>query len=239
MKNRALKLLSCIAAVIVIIATLNIKVSTKQGIDYKVSTLRIPLYLKVLDFFDRHYNYQWLTGRITEGSKTDKEKAFRIFKWTHENIKRIPPGYPAIDDHVWHIIVRGFGEIDQSSDVFTTLCNYAGIDAFYNKIFSKDHNSYMIFSFAKTDKRWVVFDPYNGVYFENKHGGLVDVEEIIKGDWVMRDIDSVAQEGSIKPDVNYALYLENLSLITSVSLNRANIQSPLKRLEYEIRKWMR
>ena len=54
-----------------------------------------------------------------------------IFIWTCENIRKQPDGLPVIDDHVWHIIIRGYGEPDQSSDVFTTLCNYAGIRAFY------------------------------------------------------------------------------------------------------------
>ena len=242
MKKKLLKLLFWIAALIVIIVVLNIKVSTRQGINYSVHTIRIPLYLKVLDFLDRHYNYQWLVQRIISNSETDKEKVLKIFKWTCENIKKVPDGYPVIDDHVWHIIVRGYGVVDQSSDVFTTLCNYAGIEAFYNKIFTKDRSSCAILSFAKVDKRWFVFDPYNGVYFKNKQGKLANIEEIIKGDWVKNSIDTVMQGSGIagrKSDIDYTSYLKNLSPITEMGLKRANIQSPMKRLEYEIKKRLR
>jgi len=58
---------------------LNINVTTQQGINYQWQTIEIPLYLKILDFFDRHYNYKWTVKRITGDSKTEKEKVFKIF----------------------------------------------------------------------------------------------------------------------------------------------------------------
>jgi hypothetical protein len=96
------------AIVIIVISVLNMKVTTKQGIDYKVSTLRIPLYLKVLDFFDRHFNYKWLVQRIIGNSGTDKEKVLKIFRWTCENIKKVPDGYPVIDDHLRKTIALAY-----------------------------------------------------------------------------------------------------------------------------------
>lgn len=214
-----------------IIYALNIKVTTKQGINYHVSTIEIPLYLKVLDFFDRHYNYKWTVKRIIGGSKTDEEKVMKIFKWTYENIKKTPEGYPIIDDHVWHIMVRGYGVNDQSSDVFTTLCNYADVDGFFTLVYTEDRSSRMPLSLVNIEGHWNVFDPYNGVYFKNKKGQQASIEEIIKGDWVEEYIDRLN-----KSDVNYDIYLKNLSPIIETRLKRANIQSPLNRLRYEIRK---
>ena len=158
-------------------------------------------------------------------------KVLKIFEWTHENIKNTPDGYPIIDDHVWHIIVRGYGQDDQSSDVFTTLCNYAGVDAFFSWVYSEDHRSRMPLSFVKVDSKWRVFDPYNGVSFKNKKGNLASIEDIINVDWV--------KEGVGGTDVNYTIYLKNLSPIIEAGLKRANTQSPINRLKYEIKKWLR
>ncbi len=234
MKKKLIKLLSWIVVLSVIIVTLNIQVSTKQGVNYKVSTLKIPLYLKILDFFDRHYNYKILVKEITIGANTEEQRVFSIFEWTYNHIKPQPERLPVVDDHVWHIIVRGYGVDDQSSDVFTTLCNYAGIDAFFSWIKGENAVSSIPLSLVKIDGRWRVFDPYNGVYFKNNKKGLADIAEIAKGDWLTESIDN-----SGKPNIDYAQYLKNIQPINSVGLIRSNTQSPLNRLRYEIEKRMR
>ncbi len=234
MKRRSLKLLSCIAAVIVIITVLNIKVSTKQGVNYKVSTLKIPLYLKILDFFDRHYNYKVLTAKITSGTSTDEQKVFNLFKWTYNHVKPQPEGLPVVDDHVWHIIVRGYGIDDQSSDVFTTLCNYAGSEAFFVWIEGENNDRMMPLSFVKIGGRLRVFDPYNGVYFKNNEDRLADFSDIAKGDWLTESIDSSGGSG-----IDYAHYLKNIQRVSNLELTRSNTQSPLNRLKYEIKKRLR
>lgn len=216
-----------------IIAILNVKVTTREGINYQWQTIEIPLYLKVLDFFDRHYNYKWLVKKITDNSKQEEEKVLKIFEWTHKNIKKVPEGYPVIDDHVWHIIVRGYGADDQSSDVFTTLCNYAGVDAFFSWVYVKDRSSRIPLSFVKVNERWNVFDPYNGVYFKNREKGLASIEDISKGDWLVEGVDNIK-----KPDIDYTMYLKNLPSLKEIGLKRANIQSPINRLRYEIKKWL-
>ncbi|MBI3599424.1 MAG: transglutaminase domain-containing protein [Nitrospinae bacterium] len=223
---------------------LNIKVSTRQGINYQWQTIEIPLYLKILDFFDRHYNYKWTVERIigdsnpptppfVKGGDEGVEKVLKIFEWTHENIKKTPESYPVIDDHVWHIIVRGYGVGDQLSDVFTTLCNYAGIDAFFDSPYAEDRNSRITLSFVKIDGKWNVFDPYNGVYFKNREGSLASIEEIIKGNWLTEGINK--DKGL---DINYAIYFKNLSPIKEMELQRSNVQSPINRFKYQIKKWL-
>lgn len=213
---------------------LNIKVSTRQGINHQWQTIEIPLYLKLLDFFDRHYNYKWTVKKIIGDSKEEEDKVMKIFKWSYENIKKNPEGYPVIDDHVWHIIIRGYGANDQSSDVLTTLCNYVGMDAFYEWVYTEIRDSRIPLSFVKVNGKWHMFDPYNGIYFKNRGGNLASVEEIINGDWQAEIIDSRK-----KPDVNYDIYLKNVSIIREGELGRANIQSPINRLRYEIKKWLR
>jgi hypothetical protein len=217
-----------------VIYILNIKVTTKQGINFQVQTIKIPLYLKALDFFDRHYNYKWTVERIIGDSKTEREKVFKIFEWTYKTIKKNPEGYPIIDDHVWHIIVRGYGAGDQFSDVFTALCNYAGIDAFFDSPYSEDRTSRIILSLVKIGEVWTIFDPYRGVYFKNREGSLASIEDIMKGDWVKEDIS----KDNDMINVDYTIYFKNLSPIRKMGLKRANTQSPLNRLKYEIKNWL-
>ncbi|MBL7197991.1 MAG: transglutaminase domain-containing protein [Candidatus Omnitrophica bacterium] len=235
MRRKILKLSLSLAAVFIFgAAMLNIQVSTKQGVNYQVSTLKLPLYIKVLGFFDRHYNYKLIAKRIIDGSREEEEKALKIFKWTHENIRKTPEGYPVVDDHVWHIIVRGYGEDDQSSDVFAALCNYAGMDAFYNWIYAQNDESHIVLSFVRVNGKWCVFDPYNGVYFKSKSGGIATIDEIKIGEWA---ITNIGQQQKNKSD--YEEFAKNLSSVKEIGLNRANIQSPLRRLIYEINKWMK
>jgi len=234
MKKSLCLLLCCIVVSVGIFAILNIPVATRQGINYQWHTIRLPLHLKILDFFDRHFNYKQLVKRIVKDADTDREKVMKIFEWTHQNIKRdIPEGWPIIDDHAWHIIVRGYGVNDQASDVFTTLCNYAGVDAFFTWINTSNRTKGISLSFIKIEQKWSIFDPYHGCYFKNKDGELADIEDIkSKAIWSIESLDG-------KPNIDYASYLDNLPSVKDVGLSRANIQSPLNRLFFEIRKCLR
>lgn len=217
---------------LVFLLALNITVSTRQVVNYKLKVLKIPLYLKLLDFFDRDFNYKLLAKNILGGSKTDKERVMKLFAWAHENIRKTPAGFPITDNHVWNIIVRGYGESDQASDVFTTLCNYASIDAFFTWLdIGPLDNHYIPLSFVKIEGRWSVFDPRGGFYFMNKKNEFAGIDEIAKGDW-----SAVSLDGSGASGVFYAEYLKNLELIKNVGLTRANTQSPINRLRLEIKK---
>ncbi len=216
---------------VVILLILNISVTSKQGINYVVRTIEMPLYIKIIEFFDRDYHYRELVSRVCRGYHTPEDKVLALFKWTHQNIKTdIPQGWPIIDDHVWSIIVRGYGVMDQLSDVFTTLCNYAGADAFYTWIYSVDKDKRIAFSLVKIEEKWRIFDPYNGNYFKNENGELADIEELTTGrTWFTESLDG-------KSDINYAVYIDNLPLVSNIGLTRANIQSPLNRLLFELKR---
>jgi len=230
--KKTFKIFICIIIPLVcIIAALNVDVTTRQGINFKVSVIKIPLYLKVLDFFDRHYNYKQLVHRIIAGAKNDEERVTRIFNWTYEHIKKQPDELPVIDDHVWNIIVRGYGKDDQSSDVFSTLCNYAGFKSFYDYIPLAHSRAKIILSYVNIGGLWYIFDPYNGVFFMNEKDTYASIDDIKNGNWRL-EYSGLAKESV--PD--YKESLSSIVKLKQVGLCRENIQSPLRRILFELQK---
>ena len=206
-----------------------------QGVDGKVSRMTLPLYLKVLNFYDRHLNYKWLAKQITGHLDTKEDKILRLFHWTHETIKPQPKSLPVMDSHVWDVYVRGYGVSDNFHDLFTTLCNYIGADAFFITLY-KDTGGQINLSFVRIKRGWVVFDPHSGIYFRNNTGDLATIENIIEQDW---HIVKLSQTDISK--VNYEQYIvENLPRIKKFSsrLIRANTQSPINRLRVQLHKWL-
>jgi len=208
-----------------IVFFLNLNVTTKQCIDYRCHAIQLPLYLKTLDFFDRHFNYKQLVKKIIQDAKNDEERALKIFSWTYNNIKRNPEGLPIMDDHVWYTIVRGYGVDDQFQDVFTTLCHYAGLDAFFDLLPSEKDKEIKPLSFVKLGDDWFIFDAYNGVYFKNARGKMASVKDLSSGDWQI-----VSLSRNELP--NYRDYFQNLNSINyrNYRSSRAALQSPLNRL---------
>ena len=165
--------------------------TTRQGIDFAVSTKTIPLYAKALAFLHRDAEYRLLAREITAGATTDEAKAMAVFDWTRRHIARTPHGWPVVDDHILHIIIRGHGLEDQMADVFTTLSTYAGVPAFWRSA-RIDERPGIVFSFAKVGARWAVFDVGNDIVLRTADGQLADVRELqadpVLSESVMRDI---------------------------------------------------
>src|SRR5205807_653962 len=91
--------------------------TTRQGVGPVVTTRHLPLYLKALDFVDRDANYRALARTITAGIASDEERVARLLAWTRETIHDQPAGFPIIDDHPWHIVIRRYGVDAQKADV--------------------------------------------------------------------------------------------------------------------------
>lgn len=211
---------------------LNLNVTTQQCIDYECHTISMPLYLKILDFFNRHYHYKQLVKNIVKDVATDEERVIKMFNWTYKNIKKAPAGLPVVDDHVWYTIVRGYAVNDQFSDVFTTLCNYAGIDAFYDWAYTQDKSGRISLSFIKINGKWYIFDPYRGAYFKDRAGNFATLEILKLGDGYI--IEYLDKQTTI--DIDYGRYLTNLASLKEIGLVRPKIQSPLNRFLFEIKK---
>lgn len=80
-----------------LLGILNIPVTSQQGVNYVVRTIKMPLYIKGIEFIDRDYHYKELVKEICQGCTNDEEKVLALFEWTHQNIKRdIPEDWPII-----------------------------------------------------------------------------------------------------------------------------------------------
>lgn len=226
MKKYKYRLLGCVVILVMTAILLNLEVTTLQGVNYKVHAVKLPLYLKLLDFFDRHYNYALVVRKITSGSVSDEDKVLEILEWMHKHIRENPKELPVIDDHVWHIIVRGYGVEGQFQDVFSTLCNYANMRSFSCEVYSEKDWSRKPFSFVRLGDRWSLFDAYNGVYFINKKGRIAAISELSE--------DGCRAVSIVKRDINvyYGDYFKNLGSINfnGWRLSRQAIQSPVRRL---------
>lgn len=219
-----------VISLVLLMGFVNLTVTTRQCINYDCRTIRMPLYLKTLDFYDRHFNYKFLVQGIVRGARSEEERALHLFSWTCANIRQRPQSLPVIDDHVWHIIIRGYGVRDQYQDVFTALCNYARVEAYYTNISSKKESKKIPLSFVRIADKWCVFDVSCGVYFKNRAGALADINEIKSGDWVLCRINS-----DNEVDVDYRDFIDNFPSSIKIRLRRANIQSPINRLLFEIK----
>jgi hypothetical protein len=231
-RNKAWKLGTVICCFIVFGIFFNIETITRQGINYQVRELKIPLYLKTLNFFDRHYNYKWLVRRILHNQKDESKKAKLIFQWTAAHIKKQPSELDIVDDHVWNIIVRGYGEDDQAADVCATLSNYAGLKGFLLrlKVSSGSAPNRIRISAIYFDGAWHLSDPYRHTTFENKKGKWATINEIVSGDW---EAKSYKDSDDIKNSINYQNYFQDLDKIdfnSSYGGSRSSIQDPVSRL---------
>ena len=235
-KNKTIIIL-VLAAALSSIIFLNITVTSKYGKNYQGFKHQLPLYLKVLNFYNRHFNYMWLTEKITGHVKTKKEKVLRLFQWVYETMHRQPKGLPVMDDHVWNIYVRGYGTSNQFADLFSTLCHYIGANSFFEYITINDHS--IFFTFVEIARGWVVFDPFNGVYFNNKNGNLATIKEIEDKNWNLINLEpSDIKKSAYEPFLEILPNIAEQYFKRDISLHRGNIQSPINRLKFQLKNWL-
>ncbi|MFA5142554.1 MAG: hypothetical protein WC522_00110 [Candidatus Omnitrophota bacterium] len=233
-KRLLLSIPVCLAIVLAIGLVMNMQVSIRQGINGRVREIKMPLYIKAMEFLARDYEYHRITREIIKSCNTDEEKALAIFDWTHENIKPTPPGMPIVDDHILNIIIRGYGAVDQSQDVFTNLCAYAGLPAFFMRVYTPDRRAYYPLSFVKIKGRWRVFDSYNKKYFRTNSGEIAGVEDLAS-DRSIIDKDDIA--GRLYGGVPYKEFYYNLKpWADEAKTMRSEKQMPLKRFIFEMKK---
>lgn len=211
-------------------AILMLPTTTRQGVNYRVTAHRIPAYVKTLDFLQRHYQYELLVSRICSATRSDQQCLLTIFDWTHENIRPTPSGWPIIDDHPLHIVIRGHGTGDQMADVFTTLATYAGVPAFM-RLMTPAGGRALWLAFAELGGRWIPFDVENHVVWRNARGELASVDDLV-GDRAAVDAVGHSTPGGIP----YSTFI-NRDMLMPFDVPdppRAYLQQPWPRIRYEL-----
>ena len=221
-----------IVAVAGLAVVVTMPVETKQGIDGVVTTYTVPLYVKTIDFVHRDLSYAGLVERLVADHESTESRVLAIFDWTRESIRDQPDGLPVVDDHVSHIIIRGYGQVDQKADVFTTLTTYAGVPGTWG--FSDPPSPELILSFVWMDRHWKVFDVENGIVFRNRSGALASAQELGSDPWIL---ESVAT-GRMYNGKPYASYFEDYRPPNPPDVLRAEMHMLWPRVSHRVKRFV-
>ena len=240
-------------SIIIIFILLNKETTRKIAINYEVSEYKIPIYLKINDFFNRHFYYRNLVKQINTSQQNKKNIILNTSKWVNQNIQKIPEGVDVVDNHPLTIVHRRLGVQDQFSDILSVLLTYSNIDSFFIKSFDKITHPLTLF---KVENYWSAIDPYYGVYFINEKGTFASLEELKTSKWQIVNLDTQNITELDKLDI-YLEDFQNLEefktqyrkifelIQTSEQIDDTNIfnrggrsytQKPLNRLKFEFYK---
>jgi hypothetical protein len=210
---------------------LNMETGIRQGVNFEVHDVRMPLYVKLLDFWTRHKHYGLLTKQIVGDAEKDGDKLLRLFEWTTKNIRPVPAGFPVIDDHVDNIIIRGYGTDDQSADVFSTLAAYAGFNSVMKALTPDVCNCRYTVSFVESNGRILVFDTFSHFYFVNSGGEIASVDDIKRNPGMIR---KTVGDYRLYGKYDYFRIYEGITAPKKTKWTRADMQMPAKRLAYMV-----
>lgn len=203
---------------------------TKQGVDFSVSTHTLPLYAKALDFLQRDSSYARLAQQIVGEQASAESRSLTIFEWTRKNVRDTPAGFPVVDDHVSHIIIRGYGVDDQKADVFTTLTTYAGVPAFFG--YAQRDSRDLVLSFVWIGRAWRVFDVEHGIAFRNRGGALASAEELAAD----RSLVAVNAANRVDPSTPYDSYFAGFHPPVAPDILRPELQMIWPRVSHSVKR---
>lgn len=203
--------------------------TTSVGIDYQVYRKRLPLVEKGIQFLDRHLQTRRLAREITQGAPSDEEKLQRIFAWVSERIRPIPPGFPVVDDHLWNVVIRGYGASDQKTEVFALLASYSGFPSTAVGLRIPESVWTLDLALVRLPEKVAPFDLSNEILFKDEQGRFLSVEEIGQNPRRVATISS----GLRFHGFPYQAYLSRLKGLQP-SFLRMEVQKPWPRLREEI-----
>ena len=200
------------------------------GVNFVVTEQTLPLWVKAMEFVDRDRNMARAAHAVLNEIDGDEAKATAALTWTRANIRNAPPGLPIVDDHIWHVVIRGYGQPDQQADVFTTLLAYAGVPAYWALIGKQPEE--IPISYVRIRDRWRVYDAARGLVFRNGSGDLATPEEIAGN----HDLIRAAAAPAVDDIEEYLTRFNGYQAPVAPDVLRADLQMPGRRLWYEIRK---
>lgn len=215
-----------------LVGVANVPTTSNVLVDYRPRMTTQPLYAKAIAFVNRDIQMRQLAQRVVGDARSDVEKAERLLRWTTANVRSTPPGLPAVDDHPYHTVVRGYGDVDQAADVFANLAAYAGIPG--DLVLSRGRDGSMLYAFAVLQVDGVdrLFDVREGIAFRNRAGDLAPLEELRK--------DASLLSGSPLPREAQGLtYVDLVGALEDGAHRRSDDQILLTRVMNEVRRLLR
>ncbi|MBI2027743.1 MAG: transglutaminase domain-containing protein [Deltaproteobacteria bacterium] len=235
MKNKMQKIkkiligLLVVAALVLCIKLLCVEVTYMQGVDGIVTTRSLPLYLKLDSFLNRHFHYRYLASQITKNIESREEKIKVLMKWTRNNIKPQPQELPVIDDHPLHIIIRGYGVDEQVEDIFTLLCNYAGIPAYMATLKTIEPEKQRTFSFVYFEKQWRIVHAANQKIFLKNNSWATLKDFTTDPSLILGSEETISSRSSL----TYQEFFSQFNGYESIHKTRHRKQTPLGRILQE------
>jgi len=199
------------------------------GVDHVVTEQTVPLWTKAVDFIHRDVNMAVTARSIFSNAPDDEGKVAAALAWTKANVRPQPTSLPVIDDHIWHIVIRGYGQPDQQADVFTTMLAYAGVRAYWMLV--GDPPDEVPISYVWIRSRWRVYDVANQIVFRNRSGDLATPEDLASDHQLIRT--SAASAGL--DSARYLLRFTGYVAPHAPDVLRADLQMPRRRLWHELR----
>ena len=228
-RNRRIVWLAAFAAIAIFVAT---RPASRTVVVDKVLTEEVlPLWVKTVNFVDRDLNFSRTADAVVGHIDGDEARALAALRWTRENIHPQPRELPSRDDHVWSIIVRGYGEPDQQADVFTTLLTYQHVPAYWILIGRAPKE--LPISYVKIGGDWRVFDVAHGLVFRRRDGAMATPQDIASD----LTIVEAAARGTVAELDPYVAYFDGYRSPDAPDVLRADLQMPARRAMYELKSW--
>jgi hypothetical protein len=103
--------------------------TTRVGVNFEVTRHQITLMEKAVHFVSRHWQTLRIARSVVHPSDDFEVKMERILAWVNRQVRPSPEGFPIVDDHPLHILLRGYGAPDQRAEAFALIASYSGLPA--------------------------------------------------------------------------------------------------------------
>lgn len=172
------------AAAIVVLARW--PVTTAVGYNYQVTVKRLTLFEKAVAFVDRDLEMRRLARDIAGSEGTPEQRLLRMYDWVSENIHRIPPGLPVVDDHVLYIFVRHYGASDQRAEALAALASYNGMPGTTVALGKNPKRLLVQLTVVSVGDRLLAFDVNNRAVFRKPSGELATLADMVADPSIIR-----------------------------------------------------
>jgi len=148
-------------------------------------------------------------------------------------VQPTPPGFPVVDDHVLHTIIRGYGTPDQQAEVLALLAIDSGYPSTGMHLQVPGSRAGIDITVVQLGTGLVICDVEHRLLFRNDTGHLARLETLLQHpEWIAASAGSLVVGG-----VPYVRHLETLRT-TPISFSRMEAQRVWPRLRQMMFSWI-